>query len=149
MNSRIFHALESLSVATVSAAALFALGAPVAFAAPAAEAQAAIQQATGQTNYLNGGIGAGSQDKMKSEAPNWPLHITFSEGAQNDYLADVRLTIHDAKGAEVLDLKNAGPLTYVRLTPGEYRISAEHKGRKEERSVNVGKSTAVNFHWGK
>lgn len=149
MNSRIFHALESLSVATVSAAALFALGAPVAFAAPVAETQPATQQAGGQAEYLNGGIGAGSQEKMKSEARNWPLHITFSATAQNDYLADVHLTIHDAKGAEVLNLKDAGPITYVRLAPGDYRVSAEHKGEKEERNVKVGESTAVNFHWSK
>lgn len=147
--SRIFHALESLGVATISAAALCMLGAPAVWAAPAAATPSAAQPGVQQAPYLNGGIGENNQEKMKAEASRWPLHLTFSAGPKNEYLADVQLSIHDHQGAEVLKLDQAGPLTYVRLAPGEYRIRAEHKGQKEERTLKVGKHTAASFHWGK
>lgn len=136
-------ASRSLSALAFSVAAALVLGAPLAQAAPAAQAAAA--QST--VPFLNGGIGAISQEKMKSEAPQWPLRLTFSAKASNEYVANVHLTIHNHAGAEVLNAKGLGPLTYVRLTPGEYRITAVHDGKKQERTLEVGQSTAVNFHW--
>lgn len=144
MTRRFGRVVESWSVAAISAVAMLALGAPAAAAAsPAAASQSEARQAP----YLNGGVGQGSQDKMKSEAAQWPLHLTFSAKADNDYVADVQLAIHDHQGAEVLKLKDAGPITYVRLPPGSYRISANHDGKEKVRSVDVGRSSAVNFHW--
>lgn len=147
MNRRVGRVLESWSVAAISAAAMMALGAPVTSAAAASPA--ATRPEARQVPYLNGGVGEDSQEQMKSEAAQWPLRMTFSANANNEYAAGVQLAIRDHQGAEVLKLKDAGPITYVRLAPGKYRISANHNGQEQVRSVDVGRSTAVNFHWDK
>ncbi|TAN09489.1 MAG: carboxypeptidase regulatory-like domain-containing protein [Burkholderiaceae bacterium] len=137
---------------TVAAAAAMVLGLGTAGTSAAAQSSAGsagppAAQTVGGVSYLNGGIGEASQKAMRRDAANWPLRMTFSESANNDYVADVKLDVRNRHGQDVLMLNDAGPLTYVRLKPGEYRISAEHRGKQQVRTVNVGLGTEVNFHW--
>lgn len=106
----------------------------------------ATQTANGVV-YVNGGIGEASQRAMRRDAPNWPLRMTFSESATNDYVADVKLEVQNDAGKDILTLDDVGPITYIRLRPGAYRISAEHHGKLQVRSISVGLGTEVNFHW--
>lgn len=106
----------------------------------------AVQTANG-IRYVNGGIGQLSQRAMRREAQNWPLRMTFSESRSYDYVADVRLEVADDSGGVIFTLEKAGPITYVSLKPGAYRIVANHDGQEQTRKVNVGLSTEVNFHW--
>lgn len=98
--------------------------------------------------YLNGGIGQEEQQSMRKDASHWPLRMTFSDKANNEFVADVGLKVFDAQGQAVLRLKDAGPMTYVQLPQGEYRISASYKGDVLTREVHVGpKGMDADFHW--
>ena len=98
--------------------------------------------------YINGGVGQNSEQHMKQEAAQWPLRMTFSKGPKNEFVADVHVRIADKSGNEVFVLPDAGPMTYVKLAPGEYRVRATHDGKTETRAVHVKGSTQENFHWG-
>ena len=48
----------------------------------------------------------------------------------------------------MLRLRSAGPMTYVQLPQGEYRVTASYKDQLLTRMVHVGpKGTDANFHW--
>ena len=131
---------------TLAATAL-ALGAAV----PLAHAQdeIVVVEPMRVTTYLNGGIGADEEQMMRKAAKDWPLRMIFSERKDNEFVADVRLLVTNAKGAPVLMLHGAGPMTYAMLPAGKYRISASHKGQTETREVTLDGKTGrdVYFHW--
>lgn len=131
---------------TLAATAL-ALGAAV----PLAHAQdeLIVVEPMRVTTYLNGGIGADEEQMMRKAAKDWPLRMIFSARKDNEFVADVRLLVTNAKGAPVLMLHGAGPMTYAMLPAGKYRISASHKGQTETREVTLDGKTGrdVYFHW--
>jgi hypothetical protein len=53
------------------------------------------------------------------------------------------------RGAPYLQLSNAGPLTYVRLPAGKYRINARFHGKSETHEVTLDRDTCrdVYFRW--
>jgi hypothetical protein len=103
--------------------------------------------AAGDT-YLNGGIGHDSQEIMRQEAHKWPLRMTFSEGTEGAFVAEVALKIQDHAGHTVLEVRDAGPMTYVRVPRGNYRITATYKGKTLTRNVSIGaQGSNVYFRW--
>ncbi|MBS0390017.1 MAG: hypothetical protein JSR23_02530, partial [Proteobacteria bacterium] len=100
------------------------------------------------TMYLNGGIGKDEQMRMHKDAHNWPLRMTFSDKSSNEFVAGVKLKVFNHDGRAVLRLKDAGPMTYVQLPQGEYRVTASYKNDMLTRVVHVGpKGLDANFHW--
>lgn len=122
--------------------------APV-FAASAGGNQDVLSaQSVGGVSYLNGGIGEAEQDQMRRDAKGWPLHMTFSEGKAGAFVADAQVTITDKAGKTVFTLSGAGPLTYVKLSPGDYHVVASHNSKRLARQVHVGhKSENLYFRW--
>lgn len=146
-------------VRAVTLALTMALGAALAQSAYAGGLAKAEQPAVVQedvtvfelvpgTVYLNGGIGKDEQARMHKDAHHWPLRMTFSDRSNNEFVAGVKLKIFDRNGRAVLRLKDAGPMTYVQLPQGEYRITASYKNDMLTRMVHVGpKGLDANFHW--
>lgn len=101
------------------------------------------------TMYLNGGVGKDDEAYMRRIAKDWPLRMTFSERRDNEFVADVRVAVTDARGAPVLLLNDAGPMTYAMLPAGKYRVSATFHGITESREVTIdgAKGRDVAFHW--
>ncbi|XDF34771.1 hypothetical protein RBH89_21550 [Paracidovorax avenae] len=101
------------------------------------------------TLYENGGIGQTEQARMRATAQDWPLRMTFSEHKDNEFTADVKLLVTDQRGAPMLVLNNAGPMTYAMLPAGKYRVTATQHGVTESREVTLdGKhGRDVYFHW--
>ena len=99
--------------------------------------------------YVNGGIGEDEELYMRKTAKDWPLRMIFSERRDNEFIASVALLVTDAHGAPYLQLNAAGPMTYVMLPAGKYRIVARFKGQSETRDVTLdGKNGRdVMFHW--
>lgn len=75
--------------------------------------------------------------------------MTCSVGMQNEYAANVDVTIEKASGQTVLTLNQAGPLVYVQLPPGKYIVRATLNGQERRDVTDVGSGTARNlvFHW--
>ncbi|POA24585.1 MULTISPECIES: hypothetical protein [unclassified Pseudomonas] len=106
------------------------------------------QQQQNGINYLSGGIGL-DESKAIQQAPGYNLHMTFAVGAQDQYTADVDVTIQKAPGQTVLTLTQTGPLVYVQLPPGKYTVVATRNGETRRDVTDVGSGTARNlvFHW--
>ncbi len=101
------------------------------------------------TTYLNGGIGRSEEAAMHRVAHEFPLRIAFSERKDGEFLADVPVVISDAQGNPVFQLPNAGPMLYVMLPHGRYKVSARFKGRTETQEVALDAKGGKDlyFHW--
>lgn len=109
-----------------------------------------VEEQQGQkAKYVNGGIGDDQTRYMQSIAKNWPLHLMFSQLKANEFIAAVNLLIVDSRDTTFLQLDSAGPLTYVQLPPGTYRITASHQGESQTRKVTINSKNRsdVYFHW--
>lgn len=116
--------------------------------APAVEEDVTMFEMVPGTVYLNGGVGHEQAERMRRDARNWPLRLTFSDKSNHEFVAGVRLKIFDPSGRAVLRLQDAGPLTFVQLPQGDYRITARYRGEALERTVHIGTGGLdANFHW--
>lgn len=131
-------------------------GAVLAACAMSAHAQLAggrqmtvIQTVTTST-YLNGGIGVDEQAAMHRVVNAFPLRMSFSEREDGEFLADIPMMISDSNGNSVFELRKAGPMLYVALPPGRYKVTARFGGVTQTQGVtlagNDGKD--LHFHWG-
>lgn len=142
---RLMNPTRRALLGTLSAAALMA----VATIPAHAQDELIIVEPARTTMYLNGGIGQNEEQYMHQIAKDWPLRMIFSERKDNEFVADVSLSITDLKGSPYLALSDAGPMTYAMLPPGQYRITARFKGQYETHEVTLDGKTSrdVYFHW--
>lgn len=100
-------------------------------------------------SFLNGGVGKEDQAHMHQIARQWPLRMSFSERKDNEFVADVQLTVTDHHGVPVLTLDHTGPMTYAKLPPGKYRITANLHGIAQTRNVTLDgrQGRDLHFHW--
>lgn len=98
--------------------------------------------------FLAGGVGEDSRDEILRQGQDYNLKLVF---AQKDgaYLADVGVSVDDARGATLLDAKSSGPLLLARLPPGTYRVNASLDGQRQSRiaSVSGAGQRQLVFHW--
>lgn len=108
-------------------------------------------QKSGVVEYLSGGVGLDESTAIKSASGQWPLSVVFSVQADGraQFASDVKLAIHDAKGALALDVTATGPYLLARLAPGSYTLHATLDGKTLERKVQVkaGSSARVELVW--
>jgi hypothetical protein len=105
------------------------------------------QQQNGVT-YLNGGVGQDEQNALKAFKADYNLQLTFATKQSGAYRSDVQLDIADAKGASILSVANTGPMFFVKLPAGTYRISAAAEGKTFKRTVKVGTAPReMTLHW--
>lgn len=117
---------------------------------PANAQDVVVNEEQGQgAKYVNGGIGEGQTRYMQSIAKNWPMRIMFSQLKANEFISGVNLQITDKSNATMLALDNAGPLTYVQLPPGVYRVNATFDGQSQTRNITLGRANKsdLHFHW--
>jgi hypothetical protein len=100
--------------------------------------------------YLNGGVGHDEAAAMKAEARRYPMSMIFSAGKDNEFLADVEVTVKDERGRQILSTA-AGPILLVNVPAGTYAVDAERDGATLHRMVRVGATgdRQVVFHWPK
>jgi hypothetical protein len=119
----------------------------VALTSTAALAAPTPHQQNGVT-YVNGGVGVEEQAAMKAQRADYNLLLTFATQQSGAYRSDIQLDIMDAKGTDLLSVANVGPMFFVKLTPGTYRISAAAEGKTFKRTVKVGNAPKeIVLHW--
>jgi hypothetical protein len=84
-------------------------------------------------SYASAGIG--DDDPLAVIAGDYNLQLVFALQGSGSYVADIRVRIADAAGHSLLEAQSPGPLFYVRLPTGTYRISAEFQGQPVHRSI--------------
>jgi hypothetical protein len=103
-------------------------------------------QQRGQVTYLSGGIGLDQSQAIKNVMRDYPLTLTFvgTTRNENQYLADVPVTITDSNGNTILETSSAGHDMLARLPSGRYTIHATYEGKTEARTVDI--STSQHSH---
>ena len=139
----------------LGAALLIALALPWTLAA-AADLNAPIdmqavqlqQQEQNGVRYLQGGIGQDEANALR-KTPGYDLHVELSTGPEGKFQSGATVDIENAQGQPVLSLTDAGPLLYVQLPPGKYKVTGNAQGETVQQLVTVnGKTPAtVNLNW--
>lgn len=98
--------------------------------------------------YLQGGIGQDEANALR-KTPGYDLHLELSTGPEGKFQSGANVDIQNAQGQPVLSIQDAGPLLYVQLPPGKYKITGNAQGETVQQVVTVnGKSpTTVNLNW--
>lgn len=99
--------------------------------------------------YLVGGTGDEEELAMQAVAGDYSLLLAFTEKGAGGYVAGVQVTLKDAGGKTLVDVKADAPCFFARLAPGRYSLSASYEGRTEKRSVDVKakKPSAIVIGW--
>ncbi|WP_336333464.1 carboxypeptidase regulatory-like domain-containing protein [Pseudomonas putida] len=139
----------------LGAALLIALAMPWTLAA-AADLDAPIDMQAVQlqpqeqngVRYLQGGIGQDEANALR-KTTGYNLHVELSTGPEGKFQSGAAVDIHNAQGQPVLSVTDAGPLLYVQLPPGKYKVTGNAEGGTVQQLVTVGGNapTTVNLNW--
>ena len=97
---------------------------------------AQLPQTSGSVPYLTGGVGFEERDAMRERADDYNLWIWLAQTGSGYFLADVKVSIDDARGRPVLDTVTNGPWLLARVPPGHYTIRTNQN--EAATTVNVG-----------
>lgn len=108
-----------------------------------------LQQRTeGGITFISGGVGADEREALKKVEGDYNLRLLFAARG-GEFVADVKVTIQDAKGKTVLEAVSGGPRFFAKLAPGAYRITAVNNGTPMTRTVTISSKRPVSqaFYW--
>ena len=105
-------------------------------------------QTAGRVSYVSGGVGTASLDRLSSLARDFNLKLVFALKS-GDYVSDVKVTIADAAGKQLLDTTSEGPWFLAKLPSGNYQVAATFAGTAEKRTIAVDakKLKTIDFRW--
>jgi len=92
-----------------------------------------------QIQWISGGVGDDARAEMRLAATAYSVHLMFSN-RQGSYLADIPFTVSKPNGREIYSGVSAGPLLYLNLPPGTYRIAVQLDGVWQNRRIRAGTS---------
>ena len=97
--------------------------------------------------HSSGGIG--DDDPLAQLVGDYNVQFVFATRGSGEYLADVDVQIADAQDKVLLATRSPGPLFYVTLPVGRYRVRAEYAGQAQTRAVVIGHLRRQNlfFYW--
>ena len=134
-----------------SAAVSVALSAPLAGGVSAQTLNLPPTHTSGGVGYLSGGIGRDESTAIEKASPQWPLTLEFAvrDRQRAEFVANVDVTVRDAKGHQALRAKAAEPFVLAKLPPGHYAVGATIGGRvlHEHVVVGNGKPAKLVFVW--
>ena len=115
---------------------------------PQPPARPALQaQQQGNITFVSGGAGTEDRDALRQVEGQYNLRLLFA-ARNGDYLANVAVTLSDARGNAVLDTIAEGPIFYARVPPGRYRLTVSNQGHSQSRDINVsGGAVRQDFYW--
>ena len=148
MNTHFFK-LRRLVIAMVAAGVISAAGVGAYNHAHAAGVP--LIHKSGAVEYMSGGIGTDESSVIEAISKHWSLSLEFAvkSGKRAEFAANVKLSVHDAKGREVLHATSGGPFLLARLAPGNYTVDATLAGKtlQETVAIQTGKAVKAVFIW--
>lgn len=99
--------------------------------------------------YLDGGVGRTEVESMESEKGKYSLWIITAARTSGAHLADVDVTIVNAKGEQVFERRLEGPWLMLDLPLGRYEIRARAGREQQSRvtTIHSGDHHQVVFHF--
>jgi hypothetical protein len=88
--------------------------------------------------FITGGIGLDEREEMYANRNQYNLRLSFAK-ATGAYISSVDLSIEPVSGnGAAMQFHDAGPLLFVRLIPGKYRVSATFEDKRQVLTVSLG-----------
>jgi hypothetical protein len=99
--------------------------------------------------HMSGGVGEEQRSAMQDQRKDFTLGLTFAVKGSGEYMADVSVRVEDAHGVAVFDMAAAGPLLYLKLPAGIYRVSASANRQSFTQFVKLaqGEWRELYFYW--
>lgn len=98
--------------------------------------------------WMSGGVGDEAREEMRAAAANYNVHLVFAD-RHGAYLANIPFIVTSQRsGHEVHCGVSEGPLLYMNLPRGAYKISAMIDGTWQSRRIQAGvpgRSVRVSF----
>jgi hypothetical protein len=94
--------------------------------------------AAGQPEFVTGGVGVEERGQMLASKPDYNVRMTFATRGTG------------AKGNTNVNARDAGPLMFVNLEPGRYRVTAtaaDGQVQRRELQVQAGRTKDLYFYW--
>lgn len=88
-------------------------------------------------SYVTGGIGASELDDLEKRRHGFSLRVLTAAKGSGAYLADAVIRIIDGAGKTVLDTTADGPWLYVKLNPGDYKVTATYKTQVRQQATKI------------
>ena len=104
-------------------------------------------QQQGNITFVSGGAGDEDRDALKQVESQYNLRLLFA-ARNGEYLANIAVTLSDARGSAVLDTISDGPIFYARVPPGRYRLTVSNQGQSQSRDISIGRGAVrQDFYW--
>lgn len=118
-------------------------------ASQALAASAAAESPLAPGAHLCGGVGVDDREQMQAVRNQYNLHLGFAEAKTGSYVAGVSVRIEPmGKKMDLGPYEDCGPLLYVHLPPGRYKVSATQGGVTQTTTVQVGRrSVEKMLYW--
>jgi hypothetical protein len=104
--------------------------------APLAAAEAHRGAVAAAIPVLSGGVGDEERAAMRGQAAAYNVHVVFSQRS-GAYLAGIPYTVTGRDGTVIHSGSSDGPLLYLRLPAGQYRIGAMIDGVWQSRRIRA------------
>jgi hypothetical protein len=95
--------------------------------------------------YVSGGVGETQESAMRDIRGDYNLHLTFARAGTGEFLADVKVQI-DQEGRQPFNAPvlatMSGPMLYVMLPDGQYRVRAETGGEVQNKVISISRGRA-------
>ena len=131
-----------MRVPVILLASVFLASAAAAQPSGGAEDTALQPQTQGTISFISGGRSSDERDALRQMQSRYNLRLQFAVQRSGEYLANVNVTVTDAKGATLLDAISDGPLFYAQLPAGRYHLTVTSDGKSETRNITVPASGA-------
>ena len=154
---RILSAFSALLM-TLSASAAYAqtLTAPDYNKAPAPVASEAVGAVGGDAipalplemltengvSYISGGIGDEEKEQLKAQETNFNIHVLIT-GLNGEFVSSVKFRLLSPKGAQIINIEDAGPYVYVKIPAGSYDAEITSNGAVQKIALKVPAKGAV------
>lgn len=100
--------------------------------------------------HICGGVGQEDRNAMIAQRPKYNLRLTFAQAGTGEFITGVNVAI-EAKGkveSTVEPFTDCGPMLFVKLKPGMYRITATYDGKSMSSLLRVkAAGTDKVFYW--
>ncbi len=101
------------------------------------------------TPFMSGGVGREEREQMAKMAQGYDLKLAFAD-RRGDYLSNVKVSVDDEHGKQILSTTTEGPWLFVDLPQGKYNVEARYDGRTEEikdLAISRGRQVSRLLHW--
>jgi hypothetical protein len=91
---------------------------------------------SGSVKFVSGGVGEDSAARIAALSKDFNLKLLFAQ-KDGHYLADIAVSISDARGGKVLEAVSEGPWLLAKLAPGKYQVTASYGGKPFTRAITI------------